>query len=240
MSPRKTACVPWYRPHSSAPKVALMMKATSNERIRVRRTRWRRRARSSREALGLAPLLRVALHDRNRVQHLGGDRARVGDAVLAGARQPAHAAAEVAATAARPATRIAEHLRHHDRVGDDQHRHRADRPSRCCAGPSTGSSRRPSGPASCRSSGATAPRRSARLEELAGSARHVRVDRVAQVGGDALAEPGHHVEARRREHAERDATANSAEEVFAHATSFSPTRAVGGQRQPGSTSSCTA
>ncbi len=38
MSPRTTACVPWYRPQSRAPKVALMMKATRNERIRVRRT----------------------------------------------------------------------------------------------------------------------------------------------------------------------------------------------------------
>ena len=38
MSPRTTACVPWYRPQSSAPKVALMMKATRNERIRERVT----------------------------------------------------------------------------------------------------------------------------------------------------------------------------------------------------------
>ena len=38
MSPRSTACVPWYKPHSSAPNVALMMNATSTERTRVRRT----------------------------------------------------------------------------------------------------------------------------------------------------------------------------------------------------------
>lgn len=37
MSPRSTACVPWYRPHSSAPKVAMMMKATSTDRTCVRR-----------------------------------------------------------------------------------------------------------------------------------------------------------------------------------------------------------
>ena len=37
MSPCNTACVPWYRPQSKAPKVALMMKATSAERTTVRR-----------------------------------------------------------------------------------------------------------------------------------------------------------------------------------------------------------
>ena len=54
-----------------------------------------------------------------------------------------------------------------------------------------------------------------RLEELRALPHHVRVDRVAQVGGDALAEPAHHVEARRREHAERDADAEQREEVLA-------------------------
>jgi hypothetical protein len=38
IAPCSTACVPWYRPHSSAPKVAVMMKATRNERMRVRFT----------------------------------------------------------------------------------------------------------------------------------------------------------------------------------------------------------
>ena len=38
MSPRATACVPWYKPQSSAPKVAVMMKPTSTARIRVRLT----------------------------------------------------------------------------------------------------------------------------------------------------------------------------------------------------------
>ena len=57
MSPRSTACVPWYRPQSSAPKVALMMKATSIERIRVRRTAVREGVLGRLgEAVGLAPL----------------------------------------------------------------------------------------------------------------------------------------------------------------------------------------
>ena len=36
--PAITACVPWYRPHSSAADVAMMMNATSTERARARRT----------------------------------------------------------------------------------------------------------------------------------------------------------------------------------------------------------
>ena len=38
MRPAVTACVPWYKPHSSAAEVAMMIKATSTERARVRRT----------------------------------------------------------------------------------------------------------------------------------------------------------------------------------------------------------
>jgi hypothetical protein len=38
MLPCSTACVPWYRPHSSAPEVAVMMKATSTERALLRPT----------------------------------------------------------------------------------------------------------------------------------------------------------------------------------------------------------
>ena len=37
MRPTITACVPWYKPHSSAAEVAMMMKATSTERAPVRR-----------------------------------------------------------------------------------------------------------------------------------------------------------------------------------------------------------
>jgi hypothetical protein len=43
----------------------------------------------------------------------------------------------------------------------------------------------------------------------------VGVDGVAQVGGDALAQPGHHVEARGREQAQRRAHAEQGQEVLA-------------------------
>ncbi len=36
--PRSTACVPWYRPHSIRAALAMMTKATSTARARVRRT----------------------------------------------------------------------------------------------------------------------------------------------------------------------------------------------------------
>ncbi len=53
------------------------------------------------------------------------------------------------------------------------------------------------------------------LEELRALADDVGIDRVAQVGGDALAEPAHHVEARGREDAERDADREQGEEMLA-------------------------
>ena len=34
--PASTACVPWYSPHSRVPKVAVIMKATSSARTRLR------------------------------------------------------------------------------------------------------------------------------------------------------------------------------------------------------------
>ena len=37
MVPARTACVPWYSPHSSRAAVEMMMKATSTARARVRR-----------------------------------------------------------------------------------------------------------------------------------------------------------------------------------------------------------
>ena len=215
MSPWITACVPWYRPQSSAPKVALMMKATRNERIDVRRMAVPK-ARSV-EAVKRAAsrvFLDVALHHRNRVQHLGGDRARIGDAVLAGARQPLHAPAEVERRQDHQ-HEDAEHLRHHHRVGDDQHGHRADahhgvaqahRQARADDGLHQ---RRVGGQAREHLAGLR------RLEEFRALPDDVGIDRVAQVGGHPLAEPAHHVEARRREDAQGDADREQGEEVAA-------------------------
>ena len=215
MSPRTTACVPWYRPHSSAPKVAVMMKPTRNERTAVRffavskafSVDWSKRAASR-------AFLHVALHHRHRVQHLGGDGAAVGHAVLAGAAELAHAAAEVQA-GQHHQHQDAQHLRHHVGVGHDQRAQRADAHH---------------GVAQAHAEAAADHRLHQRgvggqpaqhlaglrgLEELRALPHHVGVDRVAQVGRDALAQPGDHVEARRREQAQRRADAEQRQEVLA-------------------------
>jgi hypothetical protein len=124
MSPRITACVPWYRPHSSAADVAMMMKATSTERARAPHGGVEGIGGRLVETRRLACFGGVALHHGNRVEHLGGDGAGVGHAVLAGARQLAHAPAE-------PHRRRddqhqhAQHLHHEVGVGVDQHAQRA-------------------------------------------------------------------------------------------------------------------
>jgi hypothetical protein len=167
-----------------------------------------------REAVGLAPFLQVALHHRHRVQHLGGDRARVGDPVLARAREAAHAPAEIERRQD-DQHQDHEHLGHDDRVGDDQHRHRADAHDRVAQAHRQA---RADDGLDQRRVGRQARQHLAglrRLEELRALADDVRVDGVAQVGGDALAEPAHHVEARRRKDAERDADREEGEEVLA-------------------------
>ena len=68
-------------------------------------------------------------------------------------------------------------------------------PARHCAAPWTATSRPRSAPAWCLTSAATAPRRSGWSQRTGGFAAAHGCDGVAQVGGDALAQPAHHVEA---------------------------------------------
>ena len=131
-----------------------------------------------------------------------------------------------------------QHLRHHVRVGDDQHRQRADAHHRVAQAHRQARAddrlhqRRVGGQARQHLAGLR------RLEELGALPDDVGVDRVAQVGGDALAEPAHHVEARRREHAERHADREQREEVARAA----PSRARPGRRRrsPGRSAPCSA
>ena len=216
MSPRITACVPWYRPQSRAPKVALMMKATMNERRVVRRIAvLKARSVDSPKRTRLAVFLEIALHHRHGVQHLRGDRARVGHPVLAGARQATHPPADEDRRQD-DQHQDRQHLRHHHRVGDDQHGHRADAHHRVAQAHREARAddrlhqRRVGGEARQHLAGLGG------LEELRALPHDVRIDGVAQVGGDPLAEPAHHVEAGRREQAEGDADAEQGDEMLAH------------------------
>ena len=166
------------------------------------------------EACRLALFLRVALHHGDGVQDLGGNRARIGHPVLAGARKLANAPPEVE-RGQHHQHQDAHHLRHHIGVGDDEHQHRAQahhgvaqahRQARADDGLHE------------RGVGRQAAEHFAGLrglEELWALRHHVRIDGVAQVCGDAFAEPGDHVEARGREHAERRADGKQLEEMFA-------------------------
>ena len=53
------------------------------------------------------------------------------------------------------------------------------------------------------------------LKKLGALVQHMRIDRVAQVGRDALAQPTHHVEARGAEQAQRKSHAKQGKEVLA-------------------------
>jgi hypothetical protein len=186
-----------------------MMKATSIERNSVRL-----RAVSNFEARRFAAFLRVALHHRNGVEHLGGDGAGIGHAVLAGAAELAHAPAEDHGRRHHQ-QQDAQHLRHHVGVGDDQHHHGAD------AHHAVAQAHRQAGADDLlheRGVGGQARQHLAGgvgLEEGRALAHDVAVDGIAQVGGHALAQPRHRIETQRREHAQRHTDAEQRQEVAA-------------------------
>ena len=193
------------------------MKATSKERIARALHGGAEGAlgRARRSASASRASWRVALHDRNRVEHLGGDRAGVGDAVLAGARQLAHAAAEIEATAAPPAPGC---------PAPASSRSGLVTISIAIAPMPITALRRPIDrlePTTVWTNVVSVVRRDSTspvwvVSKNSGLCVHdVRVDGVAQVGGDPLAEPAHHVEARGREDAQRHADAEQGEEMLA-------------------------
>ena len=166
------------------------------------------------EALRLARFLHIALHHRDLAEHLCGDRAGVGHAVLAGAAQLAHAPAEEQARQHHQ-HQDAQHLRHHHRVGDDQHEQRTGA-HHGVAQPHA--ERRADDGLHQRGVGGQAAEDLAGLrglEELGALPHHVGVDGVAQVGRDALAQPGDHVKAQGGEQAQRRAHGEQGTEVLA-------------------------
>ena len=114
MRPAATSIAPCQMTMVIAPKIRAMTIAVIIARSRMRRlavanTRLDRVG----EALGLAPLLVEGLDDLHRAEHFAGDRADVGDAVLARARDGADAAAEDG------------DRDDHERDAEQQHRRRA-------------------------------------------------------------------------------------------------------------------
>ncbi len=166
------------------------------------------------EASCLSILSRVALHHWNCVQHLGRDRAGVGHAVLAGARELAHAFAEPHARQHHQHD-DQQHLQHHIGIGPHQHDQCADAHDRIAqAHGERGADNR----LHQRGVGGQTREHFAGLcglEELRALPQHVAVDRVAQIGGDAFTEPADQVEAHRREKAERHRHAEQGREVAA-------------------------
>jgi hypothetical protein len=167
------------------------------------------------KASRFAGLLPVALNDGDRIDHLGRDRARICDSVLAVSTEPAHLPPDQHRRH-HDDQQCDEHLQHHVRVRHDQH---DDRPERDHTAAQPHAEARPRGGLDQRG-----VRDQARdhltglrsLEELWTLPHQVGVDRVAQICGDALADPGDHVDAARREHAQRNADREQREEVIAH------------------------
>ncbi len=146
------------------------------------------------ETCRLAAFGGVALHHRNGVQHLGGNRAGVGHPVLAVARQFAHPPAKPDA-GQHDQHQHAQHLEHHIGVGIHQHGQRAHAHHRVAQ---AHAQRRAHHGLHQRGVGGEAAQHLARLrglEERRALVQHMAVHRVAQVGGDAFAEPAHGVEA---------------------------------------------
>ncbi|OIQ63684.1 hypothetical protein GALL_547750 [mine drainage metagenome] len=166
--------------------------------------------------VGKAPrfvgLARIALHHGHGGEHFGGDGAGVGNAILAGARQAAHPAADQHGGQDHDGNHH-QHAQHQARIGGDQHGHAADQHHHVAQ--PHGETRAHHGLYQ-RGVGGEARDHFAglgMLEKLRTLPQHMGIDRAAHVGGDALAQPAHHVEARRGKHAQRQGQAEQPGEM---------------------------
>ena len=154
------------------------------------------------KAAGFVRFARVALHRGHGVENLGGDGAGVGDPVLAGARQSPHPPAD-GHGGQHHEQDDGHDGEHQARAGGHQHDHAAQehhgiaQPHRQ-AGPHDGLHQGGVGrQARQHLAGLRA------FEELRALPQHMGVDPAAQIGRDPLAQPAHHVVARRREKAQQ-------------------------------------
>ena len=164
------------------------------------------------KALRLAVFGGVALNDGDGVEHLGRDGAGVGHAVLAGARELAHAPAKPHAGQHHQHD-DQRHLQHHVGVGPHQHDQGADAHHRVAQ---AHGQRRAHDGLHQGGVGGQAREDFAGLcgfEKLGALAQHMAVDRVAQVGRDALTQPADEVKARRRKRTQGDRHTEQQQEV---------------------------
>ena len=156
----------------------------------------------------------VALHHRNGIEHFGGNRAGVGHAVLAGARELAHAPPEPHRRRDDEQQR-SKHLHHQVRVGDHQHAQRAhahDRVAQAHAERRAHHRLHQRGVAG-------QPRQHLAglrgLKKLRALPHHMRIHRIADVGRDPLAQPADGVEAPGRKKPQRGGHAEQLEKMGA-------------------------
>ena len=144
------------------------------------------------ETTGFAALGGVALHHADGVEHLGSDGAGIGHAVLVGAREAAHTAAEVNAWK-NHRHQHRHHLQHQDRVGPHQHEQRTGAHDQVAQ---AHGKRRAHHGLHQRGVVGEAREHFARLRGFKKGRtllQHMAIHRVAQVGGDALTQPAHGV-----------------------------------------------
>jgi hypothetical protein len=164
------------------------------------------------EALRVQPLERERLHGLHRVDRLRRERARVRDAVLGVARQPPQSPAEHQQGTHDQRHRDHDHERELRARRDEQHERAEQRDRRAQRDRNAVARDR----LHERRVGREPRQHLARacdLEEARVHADHARIDRAADVGDDALAEPRDEIEAQRRERAEHDGGAQERDEV---------------------------
>ena len=164
--------------------------------------------------LGFKLLLAITLHRGNGVEHLGSDSARIGHPVLAGAAEFAHAFAEKDRRQHHQ-HQNAQHLGHHIGVGENQHAHGTHAHHGIAqthgeTGAHHGLNERGvGGQARQHFAGLCA------FKKLRTLTQHMGIHRIAQIGGDALAQPAHHVKPGGGKHTQGRTHRKERQEMFA-------------------------
>ena len=233
ISPRSTACTPPYRPYSSEPKTPTITNAVSSAaRAGAPDRGGEGLLVGLREARRLGRLLRKLCTTGIGVQHFACD-ALVSAMRSWLARESRRTRRPISIAGSDDQRDDPDDGQHHSRVGRDQHRDAADEQHGVAQAHRDAGADRGLDDRRCRWSAATALRRSSAISKNCRALRqHVGVDGAAQVGRHALADPGHHEEARGGEDAERGRHDEERAEVAADRDQLLADSAAVGKRQP--------